>query len=95
MLFLYEFYGFPVLLFEWRYVILEGKHKITIVMKKQQFKNLQLKKSFVSNLTTELIKGGTNWPPRENESQSCFGDCETYTGQTGSWCLTGNQTNCQ
>ena len=50
-------------------------------MKKQHLKNLKLNKNLVSNLAKETIVGGTDWPPREN--------------QTGSWCFTGNQTNCQ
>ncbi|QHI38287.1 hypothetical protein IMCC3317_36780 [Kordia antarctica] len=64
-------------------------------MKKQNFKNLKLNKNLISNLAKETVVGGTNWTHQE-ESKSCFGDCgETETGQTGSWCLTGNGTNCQ
>ena len=64
-------------------------------MRKQNFKSLKLNKNLVSNLVQDAVVGGTNWPPRENQSESCFGDCGETGGQTGSWCLTGNQTNCQ
>lgn len=63
-------------------------------MKKKHFKNLTLNKSSISILDTSAIVGGTNWPPRETPTHSCFG-CGETGGQTGSWCLTGNQTNCQ
>ncbi|EDP98149.1 hypothetical protein U8527_19270 [Kordia algicida OT-1] len=63
-------------------------------MKKQTIKNLKLNKNFVSNLSKNTVLGGFN-TTNQNESQSCFNDCPTFTGQTGSWCLTGNGTNCQ
>lgn len=61
-------------------------------MKKQNVKSLKLNKSLVSNLKKNSLKGGLNWT-YETPSHSCF-DCAP-TGQTGSWCLTGNRTNCQ
>ncbi|MBC8753209.1 hypothetical protein H2O64_00915 [Kordia sp. YSTF-M3] len=64
-------------------------------MKKKNLINLKLNKKSVSNLSQNSVVGGTNWPPRENQSESCFGGCGITEGQTGSWCLTGNQTNCQ
>ena len=63
-------------------------------MKKQQLSNLKLNKSSVSNLTKETVTGGTNWT-HQNQSKSCFDDDCPPSGQTGSWCYTGNGTNCQ
>ena len=63
-------------------------------MKKQEIKSLILNKKVVSDLSKNEILGGFN-TTNQNDSQSCFDDCPTFTGQTGSWCLTGNQTNCQ
>jgi hypothetical protein len=64
-------------------------------MKKKNLISLKLNKKSVSNLSQDSLVGGTNWPPRETPSQSCFfGECAPPT-QTGSWCLTGYQTNCQ
>jgi hypothetical protein len=63
-------------------------------MKKQELKSLKLNKNLISHLVQETINGGTNWPPRNTPTDSCFGGCNP-TGQTGFWCLTGFQTNCQ
>lgn len=60
-------------------------------MKKQDLKSLKLNKSLVSNLVERTVKGGLRWT---HQSESCFTDCAPPT-QTGSWCLTGYQTNCQ
>jgi hypothetical protein len=64
-------------------------------MKKKNLISLKLNKKSVSNLSQDSLVGGTNWPPRENQSGSCFGECGETGEQTGSWCYTGNQTNCQ
>ncbi|MFK7747093.1 MAG: class I lanthipeptide [Kordia sp.] len=62
---------------------------------KKQLRKLSLNKKQVSHLTEDTLKGGTSWPPRETPTDSCFFNCGETGGQTGSWCLTGNQTNCQ
>lgn len=59
---------------------------------KKQLSKLALNKKQVSQLGEKAIKGGTL--PWQTPSRSCF-DCGETGGQTGSWCLTGNQTNCQ
>lgn len=63
-------------------------------MKKLQLKSLKLNKNLVSNLAKNSLKGGLNWTYDRPSGQSEFGDCPPPT-QTGSWCLTGYQTNCQ
>lgn len=64
-------------------------------MKKQDVKNLKLNKSLVSNLVKESLTGGLNWTYDRPTGQSEFPtECPPPT-QTGSWCLTGYQTNCQ
>lgn len=60
---------------------------------KKQLKKLSLNKKQVSQLGQDILKGGTL--PWQTPTRSCFDCGETTTNQTGSWCLTGNQTNCQ
>jgi hypothetical protein len=64
-------------------------------MKKQNLKTLKLNKSLVSHFVKRAINGGSSWPPADAPTDSCFGCGFPSPGQTGSLCLTGNQTNCQ
>ncbi|WP_298419341.1 hypothetical protein [uncultured Kordia sp.] len=61
---------------------------------KKHLKKLSLNKKQVSQLGQDSLKGGFTLP-WQTPTRSCFGCEGPTTGQTGSLCLTGNQTNCQ
>ncbi|WP_298507974.1 hypothetical protein [uncultured Kordia sp.] len=62
---------------------------------KKQLRKLSLNKKHVSQLTEDMLKGGTSGLPWQTPTKSCFFNCGETGGQTGPLCLTGNQTNCQ